>query len=154
MEQDSSFDSFELQLPNEAKSFLKTSAGWALFLAIIGSIVILFSFFASLALILAGSTMDSTPGSLGAMGIMSSATLGLFSLLFTITMFFPILYLYKFSSSTRSALSNNNIDGITKAFSDLKGYFLWSGIFTIFSIVSYLTFIIYIVSAASRLSGM
>ncbi|KAF2516289.1 hypothetical protein E0W68_12205 [Flavobacterium salilacus subsp. salilacus] len=154
MEQNSPFDSFELQLTNEAKGFLKTSAGWALFLAVIGSIVILLSFFGSLAIILAGSAMDSAPGSLGAMGIMSSATLGIISLLFTITMFFPVLYLFKFSSSTRKAINENNIDGMTKAFGDLKGYFLWSGILTIFSIVSYLVIIIIAVSAASRLSGM
>ncbi|QYJ67991.1 hypothetical protein [Flavobacterium litorale] len=152
MEQNSSFDSFELQLTGEAKSFLKTSAGWALFLAIIGSIVILFSLLGSLGMLMAGSMIDSKPESLGAMGIMSSATIGLMSLLFTITMFFPVLYLYKFSSSTRQAISQNNTIGMTKAFSDLKGYFLWSGILTIFSIVTYLVLIVYVVSAASQLS--
>ena len=150
MEQSSAFDSFELQLTEESKGFLKVSAGWALFLAVVGSLVILLSFFGSLIFILSGSTMDSTPGTLGSMGIMSSSTLGLFSMLFTVTMFFPILYLYKFSSSTRKAVSQNNTIGITKAFKDLKGYFLWSGILTITSIVLYLVFIIIIVSAVSR----
>ncbi len=154
MEQNSPFDTFELQLTEEAKGFLKTASGWALFLAIVGSLVILLSLLGSLAIIMAGSAMDSAPGSLGAMGIMSSSTIGIFSLLFTITMFFPVLYLFKFYSSTRKAINENNIDGMTEAFGDLKGYFLWSGILTIVSIVLYIGFIILVVASASRLSGM
>lgn len=154
MEDNSSFDSFEMQLPAEAKNFLQTASGWALFLAIVGTIVILFSLIGSLGMFIASSAIDSAPGSLGSMGIMSGATMGLLSLLFTITMFFPVLYLYKFYSSTQKAVKSNDINGMTKSFKDLKGYFVWSGILTIVSIVLYIVLIMIVVSSASQLSGM
>ncbi|GGB64955.1 hypothetical protein GCM10007424_01070 [Flavobacterium suaedae] len=154
MEENSNFASFEIQLPVEAKNFLNTASGWALFLAIVGTIVILFSLLGSLGMLIASSTIDSAPGSLASMGIMSGATMGLLFLLFTITMFFPVLYLYKFYSSTQKAVKSDDINGMTKSFKDLKGYFLWSGILTILSIILYIVLIVITVSSASRLSGM
>ena len=62
MENNSSFDSFESQLNMEAKGFLSTAAGWAMFLSIIGFLMCLLSLLGSLGMMAGSSAMaESNP---------------------------------------------------------------------------------------------
>lgn len=154
MEANSHFDSFESQLSVAARDFLTTAAGWAMFLAIVGFIFTGLGLLGALGIMAAGSTLDSTPGSLASMGIMSSSVMGLVLLLYVVLMFIPVLFLFKFSVSVRQAINESNTDKLTRSFGNLKNYFMWCGIFTIVWIVSYIGFIVLVISAASGLSGM
>lgn len=142
MEQHSNFDSFEMQVSAAAQSFLRTAAGWAMFLAIIGFIFLALGLLGSLGMIASGSMLDATPGM-----PFSGTALGLVMLLSVIITFLPVLYLFKFSSSTRQAINNNSTDEITKAFGNLRSYFVWCGVLTILFIVAYIAFIGMVISA-------
>lgn len=139
MDHNSPFESFELQITPAAQDFLKTAAGWAMFLSIVGFVFLAFGLLGSLAILAAGSVMDTMPNGPASMGF-SGAGFGLAMLIFMVVMFFPIFYLFKFSNTTRKAVNESNIEGITKSFSSLKNYFLWSGILTILYIVAYIGF--------------
>lgn len=142
MEHHSSFDSFEMQVTAAAQGFLRTAAGWGMFLSIIGFLFLALGLLGALGMIATGSMLDSTPGM-----PFSGTALGVTMLFFVIIMFIPILYLFKFSTSTRQAISNNSTDEITKAFGNLRSYFAWSGILTIIYIVVYIAFVGMAISA-------
>jgi hypothetical protein len=141
MEHNSPFESFELQISSAAQDFLKTAAGWAMFLSIVGFIILAFSLLGALGMLAMGSAMDSMPGGPASVGF-SGGTFGVFMLIYVIIMFFPVFYLFRFSTATRQAVNESNTEGMTKSFSHLKNYFLWSGLFTIFLIVSYIALIV------------
>jgi uncharacterized membrane protein len=150
----SSFDSFELQITPVAQDFLRTAAGWALFMSIVGFIFLALGLLGALGAMAAGSAMGDMSGGMGMMGLISGMTLGVIILVFVVLLFFPTLFLFKFSSTTKQALNNSNIEGITRAFNNLKNYFMWIGIITILYIVSYIAFIIFVASAATSVAGM
>jgi len=52
--------------------------------------------------------------------------------------FFPIYYLYKFSTNIKSALYNNNEGSEEKAFENLKSHYKFMGIFMIVLLAFYL----------------
>ncbi|MDV6166992.1 hypothetical protein R1T16_01045 [Flavobacterium sp. DG1-102-2] len=147
METNSSFETFEMQITETAKGFLKSAAGWGMFLSIVGFVCIAFGLLGSLAIMTAGDAFKAMPG---AAGLMSAISLGVTMLVFIILLFFPVFYLFKFATTTKQAVLENNTQGITKAFGNLKSYFLWSGILTIIWIVSYIGFVgIFAASVAS-----
>lgn len=150
MEHNSPFESFEMQISQSAQGFLRGAAGWAMFLSIIGFVLLAFGLLGSLGVMAAGSAFDRVPGM---MGVMSGAVMGLVMLAFMVLFFLPVLYLFKFSTSTRQALNENNTEGIAKAFSNLKSYFMWSGILTIIWIISYIAFIVLFVAATASSAG-
>jgi len=148
MEINSPFENFEMQITDTAKSFLRGAATWSMFISIIGFIFTGFGLLGALGVMAAGDAFKSMPG---AAGMMSAVGIGVSLLIFVVLMFMPVLYLFKFATSTKQALNENNTDGITKAFGSLKSYFLWSGILIIMWIVSYIGFIA--IFAASLASG-
>lgn len=150
MEQNSPFDSFELQITPLAQGFLKETAKWALFLSILGFIGLGFLILGGLSMIAAGSMIDSVAGGMGAMGMFSGLTLGLVYLVFAILYFFPIYYLYKFASNTKQALQNNNTEKLTSSLESLKSHYKFMGILAILMIVFY---ILFIVIFAATISG-
>ena len=151
MENNSAFDSFESQqLSVEAKGFLSTAAGWAMFLAIVGLIAVLFGLMASLGMMAGGAV--NMPGDNPVAGMLPM--MGIISLIITIVLFLPILYLFKFSISTKKAIDTDDTVKMTSALRNLKNYFVCSGILTIISIVSYIYFIVAIISNAAALSVM
>ncbi|MHA3789206.1 DUF5362 family protein [Flavobacterium hauense] len=151
MENNSAFDSFEMQVSNSAQSFLKTAANWAMFLSVIGFICLGFGLLMSFGIMAAGQALDEIPGF---MGVISAISLGIIMLAFTVLFFLPVLYLFKFSISTKKAIDQNSTEGITKAFSNLKSYFMWSGILTIIWILSYIGFIIVFATAAAAMRNV
>lgn len=141
----SAFEAFELRITQQAQDFLKTAAGWGLFLSIVGFLGCGLGLLGSLGMFAAGSAMEGMPG-------MPGATMGGIFLVGTLVMIIPVLYLFKFSSGARQALSDNNTEQITKSFGNLKGYFVWSGILTIVWIVLY--FVLILSFAATGFSNM
>jgi hypothetical protein len=158
MEHNSSFDSFELQITPVAQGFLKEIAKWAAFLSIVGFIFIGFLVLGALAMFAMGSAMSSNMqgmgGSMGMMGMLGGATLGVLYLIIALLYFFPVMYLFKFSSNAKKALSSNNTEQLTTSIENLKSHYKFMGILTIIGIAFYfIIFIVAIVAGVGAAAG-
>lgn len=147
MEQKSAFESFELEVNNEIKGFLKETSKWAYFLSILG--------FVGIGLMVLGgvgfslfSGMNQFGGTT-AYGLGYSAGVGLFYIIFALIYFFPILYLFKFAKNMKMALSSENNDNFKSAFLNLKSHYKFIGIFTIAIIGLYVLILFGAVMGAS-----
>ncbi|MCW4469620.1 hypothetical protein OGH69_11630 [Flavobacterium sp. MFBS3-15] len=140
-EQTSSFDSFEMQLTNDAKDFLRSAAGWAMAFAIIGFIGCGFLLLATLALFAAGGEQNGMP----------TGAIALLYLVMTVMYFLPMLFLLKFSTASKRALDENNTQQLIATFKNLKNHFMMAVISVIVIIISSIVFgVIIVASAASQ----
>lgn len=130
MENTSSFDSFELQLNELSKDYLRETAKWAKFLSIVGFVVIGLMVIGAFAMFAMGSALGSMGGMGGGMFAMGGAFVGIVYLLIALLYFFPVLYLYKFSSSTLKAFENSNTEQLTDGLKNLKSHYKFVGILT------------------------
>lgn len=143
----SSFDSFELQVTPVAQDFLRTAAGWAMFLAILGFILLGFSLLGCLAMFAAGTAMSSA-------GVpFPAVAFGLVGLAFTVLGAFPVVHLFRFSTRVKRAMAEVNTQVLTDSFNSLKLHYVFVGIYAILGIVAYIGFIAYFISMASALGG-
>ena len=99
-----------------------------------------------------GGTMASSIGSsspIGALGAAGGAIIGIFYLLITLLYFFPIRYLYIFSSKMKKAFEGNDSQEMTDAFENLKSHYKFIGILMIILLSFYaLMFFIGLLGAA------
>jgi uncharacterized membrane protein YuzA (DUF378 family) len=146
MEQNSS-NLFELQLDQSSTSYLGQIARWAKFLSIVGFIM---CFLVVLGGIFAGTIMAAAFDQLGT-GFGTGAGIGaiIFYLLVGLIMFFPALYLYRFSVQMQAGLRTNDQGRVTTAFSNLKSYFKFLGIITIIVLTFYALILIFGVLAGT-----
>ena len=149
MEEKSAFDSFELEITEDIKGFLKETSSWSYFLAILGFVGIgLMTIFG----VFFGAIMSS-----GAMGAnnpyeslgFSVGYLGFIYVVLALIYFFPVYYLFNFSKKMKSALRTTNRDDFKLAFSNLKSHYKFMGIFTIIIISIYVLIFIIGIFAAS-----
>ncbi|PBJ13804.1 hypothetical protein [Flavobacterium sp. ACN6] len=128
MEEISAFEKFELQLDSAAKDFLKETAKWAYFLSIIGFIGIGFLL---LIAVFAGtifSAMGSSMQGMGGMGASFGAAMGAAYFLMAALYFFPVYYLFKFSSNAKKAFKDNDSTALTDSLGYLKSHYKFFGI--------------------------
>lgn len=163
MENNSSFDSFELQITPVAQGYLKEIARWAHFLSIIGYIFLAFIVIAAFGMFAIGGTMAANEdmagmqnmGGFGAMAAMGGTIAGIMYLLIAVLYFFPIYYLGKFASNAKQALANNSTDYLTNAMEYLKSHYKFIGILTLIAMVFWvLAFIIMIVAGVGAAAAM
>jgi hypothetical protein len=126
-------DPTELKLNNFAKDFLKETARWAGFLSILGFIgigllVIIALFFGTVAT----SLSNSFSGAFG------GGFITVFYLLLALLYFFPVYFLYQFSSNMKKALARSDQDTLTKGFEYLKSHYKFVGILAIVMLSLYL----------------
>ncbi|SIT88328.1 DUF5362 family protein [Pontibacter indicus] len=126
-----------LSINLDSREFLKNTARWGRFLAIIG-----FVFFGIM--ILGGLmgvfvTLKGDPNTAAALGnsLMSGGVFSLFYLVMAVLYFLPLLYLHKFSTKMLFGLEQNNEETVTQAFKNLKSLFKILGILTIAMLVFY-----------------
>lgn len=141
IEEKSAFDTFELNLPPTILGFLKETSTWTYFLSILGFIGIglmfLFGIFFSV-------VMGLMPGGNPYEGLgIDVSYFGLVYVLLGLLYFFPVLYLFNFSRKMKGALSSNNNDELTAAFSNLKSHYKFLGIFTIAIISLYVLIFVF-----------
>jgi hypothetical protein len=140
-----------LSLLPEARSFLYETSRWAKFLAILGFIgaglLVLVGFFVMAA-------MGSMGSELSALGF-PPAFLGFFYLVIAGIQVLPSLYLYNFSTKTRTALQSSDADELTNSLGNLKAFFKFYGVVAIVFIALYvLGFLFAIIFGATGLMGM
>ncbi|HEU4496451.1 MAG TPA: DUF5362 family protein [Flavobacterium sp.] len=152
MEHNHGFDAFEMQLTETSKGFLREIAKWAYFLSIIGFIMVGLFVIGALAFGSIFAAAGSMGGTMGALGAMGGTFITLFYLLLAAVYFFPVYYLYKFSSNAKTAFRNNDTESLTRSFGYLKSHYKFLGILTIVFIALYVLVIMFsILGAASSL---
>lgn len=146
--ENSSFDSFDLQLSDAGRHFLRSIGKWATFLSIIGFIFIAFMLLAGLGFLMSGNEMQSD----NAFGGMGMGVLGGMYVLFALVYFMPVFYLFQFATKIRRAFQDHDGVLLNEALESLKSHYKFMGIFTIIFLSLY---IIGIVGAiVFGLSGM
>jgi uncharacterized protein involved in cysteine biosynthesis len=163
MENNSAFDSFELQITTVAQGFLRETAKWAKFLSILGFIFIGLYVLVAFSMFAMGGAMASEDmsgmegmGGMGSIMAMGGTALGIIYLLVALLYFFPVMYLYKFASNTKEALNSNSTDRLTTALENLKSHYKFMGILMVVALVFVVVaFIIAIIGVgAAAASGM
>ncbi|MFP9098611.1 hypothetical protein ACLI09_06110 [Flavobacterium sp. RHBU_24] len=145
----SSFDNFELQFNELAKEHLKEAGKWAYFLSIIGFIGLGFIVLIAIFMIAAGSMISSLSPGMGALGAMGTGVLAFIYLVMVLLYFFPIMYLYRFGSRIKRAISDNNAEQLTAGLESLKSHYKYIGILTIVIMSMYaLIFVFALLGAA------
>lgn len=148
MEQNTENSLFELQIDHNGSAFLKETAKWAKFLAIVGFV---FCGLILLAAIFAGSMMASTLGRLGTFGASGGVMISVIYILLGLVYFFPCLYLYNFASKMQTALRNNDQEQLNVSLRNLKSCYRFCGILLIIILGLYaLIFIFGMIAVAFR----
>lgn len=120
-------------LDHDGQKFLLETCKWAKFLSILGFIGIGFmvvggllfgTFMGSM-----GKMMESTPSN-GAMAL-SGTVMAVIYVLIAAVYFFPILYLYRFSTRTKEALVSGNSQGLSIGIENLKKHYKFVGILAV-----------------------
>lgn len=133
-ENQSQFDSFELHLNQTALDYLRESAKWSMFLAILGFVGV--GFLALMAIIMTSvmSALPDTPGPFGAVkGIVS-----IFYLVIALIYLFPVYYLYRYASNAKKAIYSKDSALLTDALGALKSHHKFLGIAAIIIISLYI----------------
>jgi Family of unknown function (DUF5362) len=141
----------DLQVTPLAQSYLAESARWAKFLAIMGfilcGIMTIIAFFMPVFLTQLPPSPAMPSGLTAAMK--TGMTIGY--VLFALLLFFPCLYLYKFSGKMQYAVKAVNQESFDQSLMNLKSMFKFYGVFTIIIISFYaLAFIVAVAGALLR----
>ena len=140
MEEKSAFENFELNLPPIILGFLKETSTWTYILSIIG-------FFGIALMVMAGIifivTLGNMPGGnpYESLGI-DISYFGIIYIALGVIYFLPVFYLFNFSRRMKLALSLNNKEVLSAAFSSLKSHYKYLGVFTIVIISLYVLVLI------------
>lgn len=120
-----------------SKEFLKETAKWTKFLAILGFVGIGLMVLGSLVMLFAPSSLMSN----GDFPFGGKIFMMLLYLAFAVLYYFPISYLYQFSENTKKAIENNDNNAIRDAFEFLKSHYKFMGILTIILLSFYVIMI-------------
>ncbi|MDP4131942.1 MAG: DUF5362 family protein [Bacteroidota bacterium] len=128
MEQSTPANLFDLQLDQQAGSYLGEAARWARFLSILGFIL------CGLMVLMGAFLGSRIADSLSNMGGSSMLGGGFFSMIYVLIAliyFFPCLYLFHFGTKMRTALTNNDQETLSASLKNLKSCFKFFGVLAI-----------------------
>ncbi|MCG6185912.1 hypothetical protein [Maribellus maritimus] len=133
-----------LKITEEVSTYMNEAGKWGKFLAILG--------FVFMGLLVAGGFVMSIVFALipteGFGGLpFPTFLIGVFYLIIGAIYFLPILYLYRFSTGIKMALSLKNQHQFVKAFYNLKALYRFIGIFMIVIFAIYLLMIVIMIFA-------
>ena len=126
---------FELQIDQPVSGYLRETAKWAKFLAIVGFV---FCGLLAVAAIFAGSLMATALGSTGSEGGMPAVFLTTLYLAGALIYFFPCLFLLHFANKMQRALRQNDQFLLTDSFKNLKSCYKYMGILMIIVLSLYI----------------
>ncbi len=129
----------DLGLSTTAKAFLKESAGWTKFISIVG-----FVFLGLLVIValFAGSFIGAAMQASG-MAALGGAFITILYLAMAVLYFFPIYYLFQFSSKMKAALQTQSSELLEQAFGNLKSHYKFMGILLIIVLALYAVALIF-----------
>lgn len=149
-------DQNQLSLNELATSALRTSAGWSLFLSIVGFIYIAFLLIVGISSFAMMSSIPDDPyGSAMMMNPFFAYTkyLGIVYILGALLYFFPVYYLFNYATGTKRALESGNNDVLANALVNLKSHHKFLGIFTIVVIAMCILIFIGVMAFAASYAG-
>jgi len=122
-----------LQIQQSSVAYLKETGSWAMFFAILGFVVIVF-------MVLGAFFIGAILSALNGEEILPSAEIfiGVIYLVMGIIYFFPVYFLYQFSTNMKKALQDNNSENLDLAFKNFKSHFKFVGIMTIIILSIYI----------------
>lgn len=128
-------------LSDESESFIKETAKWGYFLSILGfvfiGIMVLVAIFMGAFLSKLGSIGGSSVGNpMSMMGNFGGFMAG-FYLIIAAIYFFPVYYLFQFSSKAKAAFKTNDNDKLNESFQFLKSHYRFIGIMAVIMIAFY-----------------
>ncbi len=135
----------EMSITPEIKAYLKESAKWANFLAIVGFIsigllVILGLFMGAIM----NTAMGEMANQMGAgAGAMPTTLITILYLIMGLLYFFPTLYLFRFARKMKVALASDDQAFLSASFMNLKSMFKFMGILMAIIIGFYLVIIVF-----------
>ncbi|MDA8692423.1 DUF5362 family protein [Saprospiraceae bacterium] len=136
---DDSVPSDSLVLSQDVKSYLLETAKWSKLLSIVGFVMIALIVIGSiLAGVFMGSIMSAASQEFGGAGAMFGGGFITFMyMIIGLIYFFPIMYLYKFSTKMKTAIANNNQVQLSESFKNLKSCYKFMGILTLIIVILY-----------------
>lgn len=135
-----------LELPNESQFYLWETRKWGNFFGILGFI------FVGL-IVLGGIGMGMFSSALGQYSGLGFPGFGftLLYLLMALLYFFPVLYMYRFSSHMKTALLTKSTDQLNLAFKNLKANFRFIGILCIVMLSIYALVLLFVLVFAGSM---
>lgn len=141
METNTSSALFSLNIDPVTKNHLSVTARWARFLAIIGMVVLLLGLVVTIMSATVFTTFFGvqTGNENVSLNTITPGRIGFIvaALVMTLLVFFPLLYLLRFSGSMLNAIRANDQRMLNESFQNLKVYFRYLGILTITFMVLY-----------------
>ncbi|NRT10450.1 DUF5362 family protein [Flavobacterium sp. 14A] len=138
----------KMYLSQEAQGFLKETAKWAYFMSILGFVGIGFMVLLALFIGTIFSALNNMSGGMNPMmGIGTGFISGLY-LVIALIYFFPVYYLFQFSSKMKKAFKVNDNELINSSFEHLKSHYKFIGIVSLVFVVLYALIILFSVLAA------
>ena len=124
-----------LQITENAKSYLKSTSTWTSFFAVICFISIAIIILSGITILISGSFLSGINefSYLGANDILSFTfiLIGIFYIVLGVIMIFPALYLSRYAKCITRALAENDSLTLENAMQNMKSFWKFSGIFTI-----------------------
>lgn len=121
----------DLQLLEEAKTYVGSISKWTLFFGIMTAIAAFNLFICGIFFIAAQSFISKT-----VFNFFPTAIIGIIYLACSIVYVFPIIYLFRTYSASKMAAEENNNEQMVLALKNLKSLFKFLGILTIVSIAA------------------
>ena len=117
----------QINIPAQSINDLLETGKWTKFLSIMGFIFVGFMVIAAFFM---GTILSGISGEESTMPI-PGFMVGFIYLVMAGLYFFPVLYLFKFSTNIKKALSSNDYKGFNLAISNLKSHYKFIGILTV-----------------------
>ena len=129
-----------LHLSGQSLDYLKETAKWAKFLAIVGFVMLglILVIFVLIGLFLGSTGLSSLGGEEAAMfGAMGAMGMIFYALIIIAIYFMPTLFLYRFATNMQSAIRTEDSDSLQTSLSNIKSLFKYVGILTLIVLVLY-----------------
>lgn len=140
----------KIEIEQETLNDLNTTRKWSMFMAIFGFIFIGFLIIAGILVTTFMSALSNSDTSTG----FPEWILIIMFVVFAAIYFFPVLFLFRFSSLTGKAVAMLDKGELQKAFKNLKYYFVYIGIMIIIVISFYIILLIFAGSSLAFLKGL
>lgn len=137
MEEQSVLKQSDLVLTKESQGFLKEIAKWSYFLSILGFVGVVLFIVLALFMRTMITKLSAMSGGVSAFGSTGGNMLTFVYLLFSAVYYFPVYYLFQFSTKMKLALKNNDSDKLNESFQFLKSHYKFIGVLALGFVVIY-----------------
>lgn len=124
-----------IEIDQQSLKYLNSTRKWTMFFAVLGFIFIGLILIAG---IVAGAFLTIFNSGMAGTGI-PQWLLAVIFLVVAVIYFFPVLFLFRFSSNMRDAVHSLSQEKIKKAFRNLKAYVTYIGVLLIIGLCFYVT---------------